>query len=254
MSSDVETQKPEETLSPQEPAPEETQKPEEGQKSGTETKPGTADVTSDEETAKLATAMAEVVEQALERIRPFLKIINEEVEKANKTDPEELDEEALVEKLKPIIEEASAILHETLGRIKGMDPEGKIANQATRNYEDHHATPEEQRLAKALAELTGDVTKTIENAKEKIKDMPKAGPKLGALLGLLSDPLFQILSAVGLLLNGVLTLVGNILDAIGLGGLIRGILAGLGLEKILKSLGFGKIFPGLKEKQPEKGK
>lgn len=248
MSSGVETQTPEETQKPEVP-----QKPEEAQKPATETKPGTKDVTSDEEAAKLANEMAQVIEQALERIRPFLKIINEEVEKANKTDKEDLDEEALVNKLRPVIEEASTILHETLGKIKGMDPDGKIANQATRNYEDHHATPEEQRLAKALAELTGDVTKTIENAKEKIKDMPKAGPQLGALLGLLSDPLFQILSAVGLLLNGVLTLVGNLLDALGLGGLVRGLLTGLGLDKILKTMGLGKIIPGL-SKQPEKGK
>jgi len=91
-----------------------------------------------------------------------------------------------------------------------MDPEGKIANNAQRKYDDHNATVEEQRLAKALAKLTGDVTKTIEDAKEKIKVMPHAGPALGAMLGLLQDPLFQILSAVGLLLNGVLSLVGNL--------------------------------------------
>lgn len=53
------------------------------------------------------------------------------------------------------------------------------------------------------------------------------------------EPLFQILSAVGLLLNGVLGLVGGILDGLGLGGLLRGLLNGLGLSKLLKGLGLG---------------
>lgn len=133
-----------------------------------------------------------------------------DVDKANNTPSEDLDEDALVDKLKPVIEQATAVLNDSLGKIKGMDPEGLEAHKATRNYEDHNASPEEQRLAKALTELTGNVTKTIDNAKNKIKDMPKAGPQLGALLGLLQEPLFQILSAVGLLLNGVLSLVGNL--------------------------------------------
>lgn len=58
------------------------------------------------------------------------------------------------------------------------------------------------------------MTKTIQNAKDKIKDMPHAKKNLGPLLDLLGDPLFQIISAVGLLLNGVLTLVGNLVSTI----------------------------------------
>jgi len=191
---------------------------------------------------KLAVEMAKVIEDSLARVKPMLKMMTDEVNKANKTPKEDLDEQALVDKLRPLIELCAEILHETQGKIKGMDPDCKLANQAQRNYADHNATAEEQRLAKSLAELTGDVTKTIENAKEKIKDMPKAGPQLDAMFGLLTDPLFQILSAVGLLLNGVLTLVGNLLDGLGLGGIVRGLLTGLGLDKILKSLGLGKMF------------
>jgi len=40
--------------------------------------------------------------------------------------------------------------------------------------------------------------------------MPHAQKNLGPLLDLLGDPLFQIISAVGLLLNGVLSLLGNL--------------------------------------------
>lgn len=47
------------------------------------------------------------------------------------------------------------------------------------------------------------------------------------------EPLMQIISGVGLVLNGVLTLLGNILDGIGLGGILNGILDALGLNKLL---------------------
>lgn len=43
----------------------------------------------------------------------------------------------------------------------------------------------------------------------------------------------QIISGVGLVLNGVLTLLGNILNGIGLGGILNGILDALGLNKLL---------------------
>jgi len=201
-----------------------------------------------EQAEKTAAQIADAVESSLERLRPLLKMITENVEKANKTPKEELDEKKLVETLQPLIEQATNILNETLGTIKGLDPKGTNTNKAQRAAQDHTATPSEQRLAKSLAELTGSVTKTVEGAKEKIKDMPHAKSKLGPLLDLLQDPLFQILSAVGLLLNGVLTLVGNLLDGLGLGGILRGVLKGLGLEKILKSLGIDNVL-GQKNKE-----
>jgi hypothetical protein len=63
-----------------------------------------------------------------------------------------------------------------------------------------------------LKELTGTVTKTIENGKKKIEGMPHAKKELNPLWGLLNEPLFQILAAVGLLLNGVLSLVGRLVS------------------------------------------
>jgi hypothetical protein len=56
------------------------------------------------------------------------------------------------------------------------------------------------------------VTKCIDNAKKKIEDMPHAKKELNPLWGLLTEPLFQILAAVGLLLNGVLELVGRLVS------------------------------------------
>lgn len=97
------------------------------------------------------------------------------------------------------------------------------------------------------------MTDTIENARSIINGMPKAKKDLGPLLDALTrtssflcrnmvsviessprtEPLMQIIGGVGLVLNGVLTLLGNILNGIGLGGLLNGILDALGLNKLL---------------------
>ncbi|EIM87832.1 uncharacterized protein STEHIDRAFT_30535, partial [Stereum hirsutum FP-91666 SS1] len=117
---------------------------------------------------------------------------------------DELDEEALVKNVKPLIEQAYGILQEALGGIKALDPGGKVSQQSMRRASDHRALPEEQHLAESLATLTGDVTETIENAKNTIDSMPKAKKDLGPMFEMLAQPLMQIISGVGLVLNGVL--------------------------------------------------
>ncbi|KAA8895691.1 hypothetical protein FN846DRAFT_784699, partial [Sphaerosporella brunnea] len=125
---------------------------------------------------------------------------------------DELDEEALVRQLRPLIEQATGTLKETEGRDQSARPDGRVSQSATRKAQDHEGTKEEQHLAELLAQLTGEVTKAIENARDKIKNMPSAKKTLGPLLDLFADPLFQIVSGVGLLLNGVLSLLGNIVS------------------------------------------
>jgi len=172
--------------------------------------------------------------------------MTEHLNKAASKPKDEVDEEKLVETVKPLIEQATGILKDTHGQIKGADPSGKVQSRAKQNSaEGRNSTPDEQRLADGLAKLTGDVTKAIENAKEKLKGMPHAKNKLGPLLAMLQDPLFQILSAVGLLLNGVLTLVGNILNGLGLGNIVGGLLKGLQLDKLLGGLGLGGLSKSL---------
>lgn len=61
-----------------------------------------------------------------------------------------------------------------------------------------------------LVQLTENVHKSIEKAKKRIADMPHAKKKLNPLWALLSEPLGQIIAAVGLLLSGVLGLVGKL--------------------------------------------
>ncbi|KAG9646013.1 hypothetical protein KCU64_g10698, partial [Aureobasidium melanogenum] len=164
---------------------------------------------------------------------------------ADRTPREELDEEDLVNKVKPLIEEGGRILQECNGSLRGLDPDGRIAAQAKGRAGTKEATPEEYRLADTLKELTETVVTTIDNAKKRISDMPHAKKKLNPLWGLMTQPLFQILAAVGLLLTGVLGLVGQLLNGLGLGGLVNGLLGGLGIDKLLGGLGLGSVADSL---------
>lgn len=143
--------------------------------------------------------------------------------------------------VKPLLEEGNRILQECNGAIRGLDPDGRIAAQAKARAASHDATPEEYELADHLKELTTTVVKTIDNAKKRVADMPHAKKGLSPLWGLLTEPLFQIVAAVGLLLSGVLGLVGKLLNGLGLGGLVNGLLGGLGIDKLLGGIGLGSI-------------
>lgn len=167
------------------------------------------------------------------------------MEKADRTPKEELDEEKLVNDVKPLLEEGNRILQECNGAIRGLDPDGHIAAQAKARAASGEATPEEHRVAEQLKELTTVVVKTIDNAKKRIQDMPHAKKKLNPLWALLTEPLFQIIAAVGLLLAGVLGLVGKLLNGLGLGGLVSGLLGGLGVDKLLGGLGLGSLVDSL---------
>ncbi|KAK3208429.1 hypothetical protein GRF29_77g733384 [Pseudopithomyces chartarum] len=193
------------------------------------------------EDAELADKMANICQQTLERVQPVMKQITEHIEQADRTPRDELDEEELVNNVKPLIMEGSRILEECNGSLRGLDPDGRIAAQAKGRSETRDATPEEYRLADLLKELTTSVVTTIDNAKKKISDMPHAKKKLNPLWSLLTEPLFQIIAAVGLLLTGVLNLVGRLLNGLGLGGLVNGLLGGLGINKLLGGLGLGSV-------------
>jgi len=180
-----------------------------------------------------------------------LKMIRDKIDTAEKTPKEELDEEQLVREVKPLIEEGSKILTETNGVVRGMDPDGRIQRQAKHKSSTKDATPEEHHLAEVIKELTGDVTQTIDNAKRKLEGMPHAKKELNPLWGLLSEPLFQIIAAVGLLLNGVLSLVGRLLSGLGLGGIVDNLLGTLGLNKVLDGLGLGSVTGALTGKKKD---
>ncbi|KAJ5648737.1 hypothetical protein N7490_005109 [Penicillium lividum] len=194
---------------------------------------------------QLAEKMIHILRQTLDQIKPICDMITEKVEKADRTPKDELDEEKLVKDIKPLLEQGGQILQECNGAIRALDPDGRIAATAKARASSRDATPEENQLADLLKTLTETVVKTIDNGKRRIADMPHAKKKLNPLWGLLSEPLFQIIAAVGLLLNGVLTLVGRLLDGLGLGGLLNGILGGLGLDKLISGLGLGSLTDAL---------
>ncbi|KAI4223886.1 MAG: hypothetical protein L6R36_005093, partial [Xanthoria steineri] len=198
-----------------------------------------------EQDAEIANKMNYILTQTMERIDPVLKQLTERLEKADRTPKEELDEEEVVKDCKPLLEEGGRILQECNGAIRGLDPDGSIAANAKAHSASGEATPEEHRLAENLKELTTNVVKTIDNAKKKVADMPHAKKELSPLWGLLTEPLFQIIAAVGLLLSGVLGLVGKLLNGLGLGGLVNGILGGLGIDKLLGGMGLGSISEAL---------
>ncbi|KAM3080386.1 hypothetical protein ACMFMG_005344 [Clarireedia jacksonii] len=198
---------------------------------------------------KLCKQMAWCVEDSLEKIRPILKMITTKIEEAERKPKEELDEEQLVKDVKPLIEEGGRILTEANASIRALDPGGRLQSQAKAKASGREATPDEYHLAELLKELTGSVTETIDKAKRKIDGMPHAKKELNPLWGLLSEPLFQILAAVGLLLSGVLGLVGKLLSGLGLGNLVDNLLGGLGLKSVLGNLGLGGVLDSLTGKK-----
>ncbi|KAF9873335.1 hypothetical protein CkaCkLH20_09148 [Colletotrichum karsti] len=195
---------------------------------------------------KLARSLGAVIEQGLDRMRPICKMITQKVEKAERTPKEELDEEQLVKDVKPLIEEGGKILSELNGSVRALDPDGRIQRNAKHRAGTREASPEEHHLAEVLKELTGSITETVDAAKRKIDDMPHAKKELNPLWGLLTEPLGQILAAVGLLLAGVLNLVGRLLGGLGLGGIVDGLLGTLGLNRVLEGLGLGSLTTALR--------
>lgn len=199
----------------------------------------------EENDRKLAERICAIVQDTLGKIQPVCKQITDLIEKADRTPKDELDEEKLVQDVKPLLEEGGRMLQECNGAIRALDPDGRIAATAKARAQTHEASPEEYRLADALKELTQTVVKTIDNGRKRIQDMPHAKKKLNPLWSLLAEPLFQIIAAVGLLLSGVLGLVSRLLDGLGLGGLVRGLLGGLGVDKLLEGLGLSTITESL---------
>ncbi|KAI0968090.1 hypothetical protein F4678DRAFT_474636 [Xylaria arbuscula] len=194
-----------------------------------------------EQDSKIAGQISFCIEQSLDKIKPICRMIVERINQEEAKSEEDRDEEELVKQVRPLIEEGGKILTEANGVIRGLDPDGRISAQAKHHSAGREATPEEYHLAELLKELTGTVTETIENAKRKLENLPKAKKGINPLWGLLSEPLFQIIAAVGLLLSGVLGLVGKLLNGLGLGGLVNNLLGGLGLTKVLDGLGLGTI-------------
>ncbi|KAI9261145.1 hypothetical protein BY458DRAFT_515963 [Sporodiniella umbellata] len=203
----------------------------------------------EEEYRKLASMMSSAIQKSLDKIKPILKSITDHIDAEEAKPSDERNEKKLVDDVKPLIEQASNILSEAEGAIKSLDPTGRIAKTAQAKTSQREASPEEYHLAELLSQLTGEVETTIDKAKKKVKNMPHAKKALSPLWNILQSPLLQILSAVGLLLTGVLGLVGNLLNGLGLGSILNSLLGGIGLNKILEGFGLGKVLGTDKDKK-----
>ncbi|KAL7762801.1 hypothetical protein ACKLNR_006159 [Fusarium oxysporum f. sp. zingiberi] len=160
-----------------------------------------------EETKKdkeLASALAYNIDQTQDKIRPICKMINNEISIAEAQLGKEYSEEHLVRQVRPLIEEAAKILSDVNGVIQGLNPDSRLQRNAQQKTAIAEATPEEYHLAEF-------VTTTIDRARRKLESMPHAKKELNPLWALLAVPLFQIIAAIELLLDGMLGLVGRLL-------------------------------------------
>jgi hypothetical protein len=107
-----------------------------------------------EQDKKLANQMAGCVQGSLDKIKPILKMISEHIDAAERQPKEELDEQKLVDNVKPLIEEGGQILQEANGVIRGLDPDGRIASNAKAKTASREATPEEYHLADVLKDVS----------------------------------------------------------------------------------------------------
>lgn len=131
-----------------EPEPEEPQETEEEKKAREEA----------ELDKKICAQMTYCVEDALDKIKPILKMIISHIDKAERTPKDDLDEEELVKQVKPLIEEGGRILSEANSAIRALDPGGRLASQAKAKTAAHEATPEEYHLADCLKDVRNIIT------------------------------------------------------------------------------------------------
>ncbi|KAK6544858.1 hypothetical protein TWF694_001539 [Orbilia ellipsospora] len=193
----------------------------------------------EEERAKVMKRMANIVDKGLDKVKPLLEMIDQTIEEAEKKkENSELDEDAFVSKMKPLLENAHSVMQSTLDQIKALDPDNKFERLAKRHVEDAQASADEKLVIDGCQELSTRVQGTIDKGRKAIEGMPKAKKELGPLFNLLSEPLLQILGAVGLLVAGVLNLLANILNALGLGGALTQVLQGLRIDKLLETMGY----------------
>ncbi|EWC45455.1 hypothetical protein DRE_00854 [Drechslerella stenobrocha 248] len=193
----------------------------------------------EEERAKVMRRMAQIVDKGLDKVKPLLDMIDQTIDEAEKKkENSELDEDAFVSKMKPLIENAHGVMQSTLDQIKALDPENKFERLAKRHVEDAQASADEKMVVDGCQELSTRVQATIDKGRKAIEGMPKAKKELGPLFSMLSEPLLQILGAVGLLVAGVLNLLANILNALGLGGALTQVLQGLRIDKLLDAMGY----------------
>jgi hypothetical protein len=181
----------------------------------------------------IANSVSNEIEAARDGVRPLMEEANNLIAEQERADPKNRNEDELVKRVSPLIQQAGDILQKCNSNIRGMDPGGNLRMRA----QGEDALPEERKAAKLLSELTGETVRSVQDAQKKLQSMPKAEKKMSGLWKMIGAPLVQIIGAVVLLVTGVLGLVAQLLNTVGLGQLIGGLFGKLGLNKILSSIG-----------------
>ncbi|KAL4901710.1 hypothetical protein BDW74DRAFT_69155 [Aspergillus multicolor] len=200
----------------------------------------------------LADEMCSIVHQTEDSVDPLCRQIILDIEEANLKPKSRLAAERLVEEVKPLVTSAGDILQDCNNTLRALDSDGVIASTIEpRDHSAHNATTItiEYQLAEVLKDLAQTVIDTITTSRfrlsEKSKEMSYARRKINPLWTLLSNRLFDIITSVGLLHTGVIDLLSSMLKGPWLDMILRWLLYGIGVDRIMDRLGIEQLFKAL---------
>ncbi|KAL4950597.1 hypothetical protein BDW69DRAFT_187227 [Aspergillus filifer] len=194
---------------------------------------------------ELAEQMCVIVRQIKNNVESLCSRITLRLDEADRTPKDQLDERQVVQDVKPLIEEAGKALQDCKGALSAIGPNNHMAETMVTGIP-QMASDAEHELAELLQELAEVVMDTITNGRHLVVNMSRIRKGINPQWPLMSEPLFQILSTVGLLLNGLYGLFTRMVDAVWLGKALRGFLAAYGIDqRILYRLGVERILRGL---------
>jgi len=113
---------------------------------------------------------------------------NNLIAEEERKDPKERNEDELVKRVTPLIQQAGELLQKCNSGIRSLDPGGQLRMRA----QGDEALPEERKAAKLLSEMTGETVRSVQDAKKKLENMPKAAKGINPLWKMVGMPLVQV--------------------------------------------------------------
>jgi len=151
----------------------------------------------------IANSVSNEIEQCNDGVRPLMQEANSLIAEEERKDPKERNEDELVKRVTPLIQQAGELLQKCNSGIRSLDPAGQLRMRA----QGDEALPEERKAAKLLSEMTGETVRSVQEAKKKLESMPKAAKGINPLWKMVGMPLVQVRPAVcsfcfGIVLTG----------------------------------------------------
>ncbi|KAL4960534.1 DUF3659 domain-containing protein [Aspergillus stella-maris] len=198
---------------------------------------------------EMAEQMCIIVRQIQNNVESLCSRITLRLDETDRTPKDQLDEKKAVQDVKPLIEKAGDALQDCKGALTAIGPNNHMAETMVTDIP-QMASDAEHELAELLQELAEVVMDTITNGRYLVANMSQIKKGINPQWPLMSEPLFQILSTVGLLLNGLYGLFTRMVDAVWLGKTIRDFLAAWGIDqRILYRLGVERILRGVASRE-----